>query len=147
MQRNSQSRSDGFSQNYCIKSQSRQNELCNTNRSIAICKTKASQRVMKGRIQNRQSQALADDFCVSPCFCSEDEQLVHASQSGGGKSPERLIRKVRCFSSFSGTWRSASMIKISQSRGRRKDNHVSSAIFQLWQSILVYSLRIGYSKT
>lgn len=141
MQRNSQSRSDGFSQNYCIKSQSCQNELCNTNLSIAICKTKASQRVMKGRIQNRQSQALAD-----PCFCSEDEQLVHASQSGGGKSPERLIRKVRCFSSFSGTWRSASMIKISQSRGRRNDNHLSSAIFQLWQSILVYSLRIGYSK-
>lgn len=47
-----------------------------TERSNAICKTKASQKVMKLRIQNRQSQALADESCVSPCFCSEDEQLM-----------------------------------------------------------------------
>lgn len=51
---------------------------------------------------------------------------VHALQSGGGYFSERLIRTVCCFCSLSGTWRRASITRISQSRGRKNENQSSS---------------------
>lgn len=56
-----------------------------------------------------------------------DGQAMHSVQAVEGDSLwERLIRNVRFFSSFPGTWRRASMIKMFQSRGRKKDDQVSS---------------------
>lgn len=54
-------------------------------------------------------------------------QSIHGLQAGGTNLSVILTRKVWCFPSFAGTWRRASIIRISQSRGRKNVSHLSSA--------------------
>lgn len=73
-------------------------------------------------------------YCLALMFVSafcavRGMHSVHAVQEVGSLS-ERSIRNVWRFSSFPGTCRRASMIKISQSRGRKNEDQVSSAQIQ-----------------
>lgn len=62
---------------------------------------------------------------------------MQALQAEGEKVSERVIRKVCSWPSFAGTWRRASIIRISQSPGRQKENHPSSAFTRTEERIIL----------